>query len=51
MVKRDKFGPLARKSAQLDHERALKDFNRFNEVFVEAYNAERNVKLLPEKEN
>jgi hypothetical protein len=28
----------------------LESFNRFNEDYVEAYNAERNVRRLPQKE-
>ena len=35
----------------IEHKRALENFSRFNEAFVEAYTAERNVKRLPEKEN
>jgi len=46
----DRLGPLARKAAQVEHQRALENFNRFNENFVEAYEAERNVARLPEKE-
>jgi len=45
----DKLGPLARKAALVEHKRALQDFNRFNKNFVDAYEAERNVKRLPER--
>lgn len=34
----------------MEHKRELENFNRFNETFVEAYKAERNVKRLPAKE-
>jgi len=44
------LGPLARKAALVDHKRNLESFNRFNENFVDAYTAERNVKKLPQKE-
>lgn len=39
-MRKDRLGPLARKAAMLEHQRALKDFNRFNHEFVEAYKAE-----------
>ena len=49
-IKKDQLGPLARKAAQIEHKRNLENFNRFNQDYVEAYNAERNVKRLPQKE-
>jgi ribosomal protein S4 len=50
-MKSDKFGPLARKAALVEHKKTLENFNRENINFVEAYNAQRNVKRLPEREN
>ena len=49
-LRKDRLGPLARKAALLEHKRSLQDFNRFNEVFVDAYKAEKNVKELPRRE-
>ena len=50
LVQKDRLGPLARKAAEIEHQRTLQDFNRFDQAFVEAYAAQKNVKRLPEKE-
>ena len=50
LAKKDRLGPLARKAALVEHKRTLQEFNRFDEGFVDAYMAERNVKRVPEKE-
>ena len=50
-MRKDRLGPLVRKAAQIEHKRALQDFNRFNYDYVEAYKAEKNVKSLPIREN
>ena len=49
-LKRDQLGPLARKAAIAEEKRNLENFNRFNQNFVEAYTADRNMKLLPSRE-
>ena len=49
-IRKDRLGPLARKAALLEHKRSLENFNRFNEVFVDTYKAERNIKELPRRE-
>lgn len=50
-MRKDRLGPLVRKAAQIEHKRALQDFNRFNYEYVTAYKAESNVKGLPIRES
>ena len=50
-MRKDRLGPLARKAAEIEHQRVLKDFNRFSYDYVEAYKADKNVKNLPVKES
>lgn len=47
-IRRDELGPLARKAEELEHRRNLESFNRFNQHFVDAYMAERNVTRNPQ---